>query len=54
MRRDDRECSGESLTDYMEEVSRRNQAVTGVIIPASDAEAFIRGSAAAGLLSIVR
>jgi hypothetical protein len=54
MRRDDRECTGESLTDYMEEVSRRNQAVTGVIIPASDAEAFIRGSAAAGLLSIVR
>ena len=54
MRRDDRECTGESLADYMEEVSRRNQAVTGIVIPASDAEAFVRGSAAAGLLSIVR
>jgi hypothetical protein len=38
----------------MEEVSRRNQAVTGIVIPASDAESFVRGSAAAGLLSIVR
>ena len=54
MRRDDDDCSGESLLDYMEEVSRRNQAVTGIVIPASDAEAFVRGSAAAGLLSIVR
>ena len=54
MRRDDRECTGESLSDYMEEVSRRNQAVTGIVIPASDAESFVRGSAVAGLLSIVR
>ncbi|MBI4421436.1 MAG: tetratricopeptide repeat protein [Gemmatimonadetes bacterium] len=54
MRRDDRECTGESLIDYMEEVSRRSQAVTGIVIPASDAEAFVLGSAAAGLLKIVR
>ena len=52
MRRDDRECTGESLADYMEEVSRRNHAVTGIVIPASDAEAFVRGSAAAGLLDL--
>ena len=54
MRRDDRECTGESLADYMEEVSRRNQAVTGIVIPASDAEAFVRGSAAAGLINLDR
>jgi len=54
MRRDDRQCSGESLIDYMEEVSRKNQATTGIVIPVSDAEAFIQGSAVAGLLRIVR
>lgn len=54
MRRDDRQCTGESLIDYMEEVSRRNQATTGIVIPVSDPEAFVRGSAVAGLLRIVR
>ena len=54
MRRDDRQCSGESIIDYMEDVSRRNQATTGIIIPVSDPEAFVLGSAAAGLLRIVR
>ena len=54
MRLDDTEWSGRSLVGYMEHVSRRNAAETGVVIPVTDAEAFVRGVAAAGLLKIIR
>jgi hypothetical protein len=33
--------------------ARRGQAETGVIIPVTSAEAFVRGSAAAGVVRIV-
>ncbi len=54
MKMDDREWSDVSVSDYMEQVSRRSRAETGVIIPATDAESFVRGSALAGLLRILR
>ena len=54
MKMDDRHWSEVSLSDYMEQVARKRRAETGVIIPATDAEAFVRGSALAGLLRILR
>jgi hypothetical protein len=38
----------------MASLARRGQAETGVIIPTTDAEAFIMGSAEAGVLRIVQ
>jgi tetratricopeptide (TPR) repeat protein len=49
----DREWSDASLRDFMASQARRGQAETGVVIPTTDAEAFIRGSAEAGVLRIV-
>jgi Tfp pilus assembly protein PilF len=49
----DREWAHGSLTDFMASQARRGQAETGVVIPTTDAEAFIRGSAEAGVLRIV-
>ncbi len=54
MKRADPDGSDESLHGYMSRVSRRSRHETGVAIPASDAESFIRGSARAGLLKIIR
>jgi Tfp pilus assembly protein PilF len=54
MKMDDRRWSEVSVSDYMEQVARKSRAETGVIIPATDAEAFVRGSALAGLLRILR
>lgn len=54
MQRDDPQLAGLSTVGYMEQVARRNVAETGVMIPSNDAEAFVLGSAAAGLLRIVR
>lgn len=54
MKMDDREWSGVSLSDYMEQVARRSRLETGIVIPATDAESFVRGSAAAGLLKILK
>ncbi len=51
---DDANWVGVSLSGYMAHVARRSAAETGVVIPATDAEAFVHGSAAAGLLEIVR
>ena len=48
------EFSGRSVFDFMAAESRRQFRSTGVRIPARDAESFIRGSADAGLLRIVR
>jgi tetratricopeptide (TPR) repeat protein len=49
----DREWAEGSLHEFMLNQARRGQAETGVVIPTTDAEAFIRGSAEAGVLRIV-
>jgi tetratricopeptide (TPR) repeat protein len=46
--------TGRSLHDFMMNEARRGFSLTGVIIPTGDAESFIRGSADAGLLRILR
>jgi tetratricopeptide (TPR) repeat protein len=43
-----------SLSEFMSGLARRGREETGVIIPLTDAEAFIRGSAEAGVLRIVQ
>jgi len=45
---------GRTLSEYMQTEARRGMSITGVQIPTTDAESFIRGSADAGLLRIVR
>jgi len=42
------------MGEFMANVARRGRAETGVVIPVTDAEAFIRGSARAGVLRIIR
>jgi lipopolysaccharide biosynthesis regulator YciM len=54
MKAADLEWSRGSLTDFMASLARRGQTETGVVIPTTDAEAFIRGSAEAGVLRIVQ
>src|SRR5580765_6782716 len=54
MKAADRDWATGSLTDFMASLARRGQAETGVVIPTTDAEAFIRGSAEAGVLRIVQ
>ena len=49
MKAADREWAQASLSDFMASHARRGQAETGVVIPTTDAEAFIRGSAEAGV-----
>jgi tetratricopeptide (TPR) repeat protein len=46
--------SGRSLNDFMMNEARRGYSLTGVIIPTVDAESFIKGSADAGLLRILK
>ena len=43
-----------SLSEFMAGLARQGREETGVIIPLTDAEAFIRGSAEAGVLRIVQ
>ncbi len=43
-----------SMQEFMSGVSQNGFRQTGVRIPTHDAESFIRGSAVAGLLRIVR
>ena len=45
--------AGGSVEDYMAESARQGHQETGVMIPVTDAESFIRGSAEAGLLRIL-
>jgi len=54
MKAADREWAQASLLDFMASHARRGQAETGVVIPTTDAEAFIRGSAEAGVVRIVQ
>jgi tetratricopeptide (TPR) repeat protein len=53
MKEADREWQDASITEFMLGHARRGQTETGVIIPVTSAEAFIRGSAAAGVLRIL-
>jgi Tfp pilus assembly protein PilF len=46
--------AGRSVNDFMMNEARRGFSLTGVIIPTVDAESFIRGSADAGLLRILK
>lgn len=43
-----------TLLDFMARHARRGQTETGVVIPLTSAEAFIRGSAEAGVLRIIQ
>ncbi len=47
------EWRGASLSEFMMGHARKGHAETGVVIPVTSAEAFIRGSAAAGVVRIV-
>jgi Flp pilus assembly protein TadD len=46
--------TGRSMQEFMLTEARRGFSLTGITIPTQDAESFIRGSADAGLLRIVR
>ncbi|GAC1478443.1 MAG: hypothetical protein NVS1B4_22180 [Gemmatimonadaceae bacterium] len=54
MRDADRTAAGRSVQEYMTSAARQLMARTGERISTSDAESFIRGSADAGLLRIVK
>jgi Tfp pilus assembly protein PilF len=54
MRDANKAMAGRSLQEFMATEARRGYSLTGVKIPTGDAESFIRGSASAGLLRIVR
>jgi tetratricopeptide (TPR) repeat protein len=49
----DQAADRQSLTEFMAGQARRGREETGVIIPLTDAESFIRGSAEAGVLRII-
>ncbi|MGH7675754.1 MAG: tetratricopeptide repeat protein, partial [Gemmatimonadales bacterium] len=53
MKDDAAEWVGGSLEEYMSATAQRGHRQTGVAIPATDPESFIRGSADAGLLRIL-
>jgi hypothetical protein len=46
--------SGRPIQEFMMNEARRGFSLTGVVIPTGDAESFIRGSADAGLLRILK
>ena len=50
----DREFAEGSLQDFMSDLARQGVAETGVVIPTTDAEAFLRGSAQAGVVRIIQ
>ena len=50
MRDNDDAFSGRPIREFLEEAAARASALTGIKVPATDAESFIRGSADAGLL----
>ncbi len=51
--REDSTLPAKSVLEYMQQEARRGFSLTGILIPSGDAEAFIRGSADAGLLRIL-
>ena len=46
--------SGRSLQEFMLSEARRGYSLTGIVIPTGDSESFLRGSADAGLLRILK
>jgi len=54
MRDADAEVMGHTVEEYMQRTARRVLTATGIQLPNHDAESFIRASARAGLLRIVR
>jgi hypothetical protein len=42
-----------TLADFMGSIARRGAAETGVVIPLTDAAAFLQGSAEAGVVRIM-
>ncbi|MBP6670145.1 MAG: tetratricopeptide repeat protein [Gemmatimonadales bacterium] len=54
MKRAEREWADAPLSDFMADLARRGAAETGVVIPTTDAEAFMRGSARAGVVRIIQ
>jgi tetratricopeptide (TPR) repeat protein len=54
MKSAEREWAAASLDDFMADLARRGAAETGVVIPTTDAEAFLRGSAQAGVVRIIQ
>lgn len=54
MRDADAEVAGYTIEEYMQRTARRVMTATGIALPSHDAESFIRASARAGLLRIVR
>ncbi len=54
MRDRDAHFAGRPVGEYLAGAAARGTALTGVAIPATDAESFLRGCAEAGLLRIVR
>ncbi|MEW5915967.1 MAG: tetratricopeptide repeat protein [Gemmatimonadota bacterium] len=54
MRDADGTFAGRSVQEFMATEARRRFSVNGVVIPTGDAESFLRGSADAGILRIVR
>ncbi|HMC56735.1 MAG TPA: tetratricopeptide repeat protein [Gemmatimonadaceae bacterium] len=54
MRDTDAEVVGYTIEEYMQRTARRVLTATGIALPSHDAESFVRASARAGLLRIVR
>jgi tetratricopeptide (TPR) repeat protein len=54
MRDADAEVAGHTVEEYMQRTARRVLTATGITLPSHDAESFIRASARAGLLRIMR
>jgi tetratricopeptide (TPR) repeat protein len=54
MRDADAEVAGHTVEEYLQRTARRVLTSTGIQLPSHDAESFIRASARAGLLRIVR
>jgi tetratricopeptide (TPR) repeat protein len=54
MRDADAEVAGHTVEEYMQRTARRVMTATGITLPSHDAESFIKASARAGLLRIVR
>ena len=54
MRDSDAEVAGHTVEEYMQRTARRVLTQTGIQLPSHDAESFVRASARAGLLRIMR
>ena len=54
MRDDDAACAGRPIEEFLAVAAARASRLTGVTIPATDAESFIRGYADAGLVRILK